>query len=208
MPRPKKPLISRDRAVAAGLAIVDERGLDAFTLERLARQLKVSAPSLYHHFADKDDLLAAMAYALLADVAGPPAPAAGEWARWFEEMCLRTYRHVLERPRAATLLAEHFPRTLIFPAHNLASGLLIDAGVPLAEVATVLRGIEKLTFGLILADAAELVGGQTEAAQVSPDAWPAYAAALAANRRSGEKMFVATISLLLAGVAATIPVDA
>ena len=50
MARPSKPLIRRDAVVEASLRIIDTEGLDAFSLPRLARELNVQAPSLYHHF--------------------------------------------------------------------------------------------------------------------------------------------------------------
>ena len=61
MARPSKPLISRTAAVQASIAIIDSEGLDAFSLPRLARELGVSAPSLYHHFADKSEIYQSIA---------------------------------------------------------------------------------------------------------------------------------------------------
>ena len=52
MARPSKPLISRDACARAALEIIDAEGLDALSLERLATEIGVRAPSLYHHFAD------------------------------------------------------------------------------------------------------------------------------------------------------------
>jgi TetR/AcrR family tetracycline transcriptional repressor len=53
MPRPSSPLISHDTVVEASLRIIDADGLDEFSLPRLARELNVQAPSLYHHFQDR-----------------------------------------------------------------------------------------------------------------------------------------------------------
>ena len=58
MARPRSPLISRETAIRAGLEVIDELGLDAFSLPLLAKRLGVKAPSLYHHFRDKSDVLA------------------------------------------------------------------------------------------------------------------------------------------------------
>ena len=52
MARPTKPLISRDLCAQAALRIIDEDGLEALSLEKLARELGVKAPSLYHHFSN------------------------------------------------------------------------------------------------------------------------------------------------------------
>jgi AcrR family transcriptional regulator len=47
--------------VDAAVAIIDERGAEAFTLREAARRLGVNHRAAYRHFADKDALLAAVA---------------------------------------------------------------------------------------------------------------------------------------------------
>ncbi|MCD0481370.1 TetR/AcrR family transcriptional regulator [Streptacidiphilus sp. ASG 303] len=78
MARPRRPLLSHDRIVAAALRLVDAEGLEALSTRRLAAELGVSGPSLYNHFATKDDLLDAVADAVVGEVDlsmfGPPDP--------------------------------------------------------------------------------------------------------------------------------------
>ncbi|MCH0539504.1 TetR/AcrR family transcriptional regulator [Streptomyces sp. MUM 203J] len=68
MARPRKPLLSRERIVAAAAALVDAEGLDAVSTRRLAAELGVSGPSLYNHFRTKDEILEAVADAVSARV--------------------------------------------------------------------------------------------------------------------------------------------
>ena len=68
MARPRKPLLSRERIVAAALALVDAEGLSAVSTRRLAAGLGVSGPSLYNHFATKDEILDAAADTVVAGV--------------------------------------------------------------------------------------------------------------------------------------------
>ncbi|MDX3075058.1 TetR/AcrR family transcriptional regulator [Streptomyces sp. MI02-7b] len=68
MARPRKPLLSRERIVAAALALVDAEGLAAVSTRRLAAELGVSGPSLYNHFTTKDGILDAVADAVVAEV--------------------------------------------------------------------------------------------------------------------------------------------
>ncbi|MET8542230.1 TetR/AcrR family transcriptional regulator C-terminal domain-containing protein [Kitasatospora sp. NPDC004799] len=89
MARPRTPLLSRERIVAAALRLIDDEGLDALSTRRLATELSVSGPSLYNHFATKDDLLDAVVDSVIGEVdlsmfgaAGPPWPQAlRDWAR-------------------------------------------------------------------------------------------------------------------------------
>ncbi|MCP9946367.1 TetR family transcriptional regulator [Streptomyces somaliensis] len=68
MARPRKPLLSRARIVSAAAALVDAEGLEAVSTRRLAAELGVSGPSLYHHFRTKDEILEAVADAVSARV--------------------------------------------------------------------------------------------------------------------------------------------
>ncbi len=68
MARPRKPLLSRERIVTAALALIDEDGLAALSTRRLAAELGVSGPSLYNHFAVKDEILDAVADTVVAQV--------------------------------------------------------------------------------------------------------------------------------------------
>jgi AcrR family transcriptional regulator len=70
--RSRVPL-SRERIVAAALALVEERGLQGFTFRRLGEALGCEAMSVYHYFPDKRHLLDAMVEHALAGVREPAA---------------------------------------------------------------------------------------------------------------------------------------
>lgn len=52
----------RRAAVEAAIALVEESGHEAFTVERVARRVGVTAPALYRHFDGRDALLKAVIY--------------------------------------------------------------------------------------------------------------------------------------------------
>jgi AcrR family transcriptional regulator len=66
MPRPA--LLSRDRIIEVASAIIDAEGLGALSTRRLAADLGVRGPSLYNHFATKDEILDAVADSVVANV--------------------------------------------------------------------------------------------------------------------------------------------
>ena len=68
MARPRQALLSRQRIVEAASALVDAEGLEALSTRRLASELGVQGPSLYNHFATKDDILDAVADAITGQV--------------------------------------------------------------------------------------------------------------------------------------------
>lgn len=55
----REPL-TRERVLAAAMAIADERGLEALTMRGLARALGVEAMSLYHYAASRDEIVDAI----------------------------------------------------------------------------------------------------------------------------------------------------
>jgi len=61
--------VSADVVVRRALEIIDENGVAALTLARVASDLGVSAPSLYKHVAGLDDLLDRVATVITAELA-------------------------------------------------------------------------------------------------------------------------------------------
>ena len=68
MARPSAPLLSREKIVTEALSLIDAEGLAALSTRRLAGRLGVSGPSLYNHFATMDDLVEAVADAVIGTV--------------------------------------------------------------------------------------------------------------------------------------------
>ncbi len=99
--------LSRARILATALQLVDQDGLDALSMRRLADELKVDPMSLYNHVDSKDALLDGLAEALWNEVQLP----AGEIG-WQE--ALRTL---------ATLLRD------LAHTHPNAYGLLFGRGI-------------------------------------------------------------------------------
>lgn len=58
--------LSRDRIVEAAIGLLDERGEGGLTFRALSERLATGPGALYHHIADKGELLAAACDALLA----------------------------------------------------------------------------------------------------------------------------------------------
>lgn len=70
--------LSRERIVDTALALMDDEGLDAVTMPRLAQRLGVGTMSLYRHVDGKNDLINAVAELVLSGVQ-VPAGANDDW---------------------------------------------------------------------------------------------------------------------------------
>ena len=66
-----RPRLDRDRITEEGLRFVEEEGVGAFSMRKLAGRLGVTPMSLYAHFRDRDDLFDAMSAATLAETVIP-----------------------------------------------------------------------------------------------------------------------------------------
>jgi TetR/AcrR family transcriptional regulator, tetracycline repressor protein len=193
MGRPTTPLISRDRCAQAALAIIDEEGLDALSLEKLAKVLGVRAPSLYHHFQDKAEILASVARLVVLETPVPPEPPVEAWEEWLVEMCVGFRDAILKHPRAAPLLLQFYPRQFMLSSYERASRFLGKVGIPLELHVLIIEGLDKLTLGSALYSASRVTSGQSEFPTVDPDRDPMLARALEANRWTGEEAFAETV---------------
>lgn len=68
MARPRQALLSRERIISAASALIDAEGLEALSTRRLAAELGVQGPSLYHHFTNKEEILDAVANEIALDI--------------------------------------------------------------------------------------------------------------------------------------------
>jgi AcrR family transcriptional regulator len=68
MARPRQALLTRERIITAAAALIDAEGLEAVSTRRLAAELGVQGPSLYHHFGNKEEILDAVANEIAAQV--------------------------------------------------------------------------------------------------------------------------------------------
>src|SRR2546421_12820555 len=130
MVRPRTPLLSRDRIVEVATEILDAEGLDALSTRRLAQELGVRAPSLYNHFATKEEILDAVGDAIIARVDLSMLPGQ-DWAAALTEWA-RAYRRALAaHPHAVPFLASGpARRPAALALADAVYGALVDAGWP------------------------------------------------------------------------------
>lgn len=84
-PRPSrgpKPGLTLDRIARTAIALADAEGLDAVSMQRLAKQLGYTTMSLYRYVPGKDQLVEVM----MDQAAGTPPPFTGEQDDWRAEL--------------------------------------------------------------------------------------------------------------------------
>jgi AcrR family transcriptional regulator len=130
MARPARPVLNRQRIIDTATAIIDAEGLAALSTRRLARELRVQAPSLYNHFATKEEILDAVGDAIIARVdlsmfgRDPWPEALRTWAR--------AYRAAFSAHPNVVPFLFHAPgrRPAALRLADAVYGALVDAGWP------------------------------------------------------------------------------
>jgi AcrR family transcriptional regulator len=177
MPGDKHQRLSRELILRVALESVEEDGLDALSMRRLAQRLDVWPMSIYRYFRDKDELLDALADSAAEGLAVPTARAS-----WRNQMraLLHEARRVLGSDQG---LASRLPRTMLSPGLLKLSeaGLTIlgRAGFDSQEAARAWRAILSYTFGFAATALAGDAERMTRAAIVAlpEDEYPALTAA-------------------------------
>src|SRR3954447_7204088 len=89
--------LSTDAIVETGLRIADEDGIEAVSMRRIALALGVGTMSLYHHVADKEELLELMADAISGELL-VPGGVLGDWREALRAIAHRTRDAFLRHP--------------------------------------------------------------------------------------------------------------
>jgi AcrR family transcriptional regulator len=141
--------LTRDRIVAAAVALADSEGLDALSMRALADELDTAPMSLYRHVANKEDLLDAMIDVVFAEIDVTSGQV--DWKAEMRERAMET-RAALSRHRWANGLMES--RTNFGPAnsryHNDFMGCLREAGFPFRQAVHAYNAVQSYTYGFCL----------------------------------------------------------
>jgi AcrR family transcriptional regulator len=146
MGRPNKALISRTATLKVALRIIDEEGLDELSIRRLGRELNVQGISLYHHFKNKDEILAGVCALALSDVR-TPNDSDTDWRDWLFQNAV-AYRKTLQaHPNLIPILMRRHPLRIGLAEHNATAGLLAVQGVPPGAIMPLVEALEELALG-------------------------------------------------------------
>ena len=145
---PRRAALTRPRIVALALGIIDEDGLEALNMRRLAAEAGVKPMSLYHHFPNKQAILDAVGETIAAAALGasPPDP---RWRSRVRQLFMGLHALTEAHPRALPLISAAVVRT---PSGRSwmeeLMGTLLGAGFTEDRAATVYHVLGAYTLGL------------------------------------------------------------
>lgn len=117
--------------VTAAAALLDRYGIADLSMRRLARELDITPGALYWHFANKQQLLGAVADRLLGAVCAAPEPA--DWRQRVETLCVRLRDALRSHTDGAELVSASLAAgqsQLIGDVVARLGAAAVDAGVP------------------------------------------------------------------------------
>jgi AcrR family transcriptional regulator len=100
--RKARERLSRERVLRAALRLVDQRGLEALSMRKLAQDLGVEAMSLYNHVANKDAILDGLLERVLAEVQLPQP--GGDWEAELRRAAISLHDALVRHPWACGLV--------------------------------------------------------------------------------------------------------
>src|SRR5437899_7642441 len=104
--REQRPALTRPHVVAAAVSFADRNGIESLSMRKLGEAVGVEAMSLYHHVANKDDLLDGMIDVVFSEIDLPSGEA--DWKTAMRHRAI-SVRRVLSRHRWAIGLMESRP---------------------------------------------------------------------------------------------------
>jgi AcrR family transcriptional regulator len=164
---PRTPL-TRQRVLRAAVALADRGGVGALSMRKLAQELGVEAMSLYHHVANKDDILDGIVDVVFGEIDLPT----GE-AGWEAAMRRRSVsaREALRRHPWATGLMEsrRTPGPANIRHHDAVLGVLRNAGFPVELAAHAYSLLDSYIYGFALQEASLPFHTPEETAEVAQE---------------------------------------
>jgi AcrR family transcriptional regulator len=146
--RRRTPL-TRERVLQTAVRRADEGGLESLSMRKLGQELGVEAMALYHHFANKDDLVDGMVDIVFGEIELPPSTR--DWRTAMRQRAIAV-RDALLRHRWAVGLMEsrRRPGPANLRHHDAVIGSLRAGGFDIGMAAHAYSVLDSYIYGFAL----------------------------------------------------------
>lgn len=146
---PQRAPLSRQRALSTAVALADAEGIDSLTMRKLAHELDVEAMSLYHHVANKHDILDGMVDVVFGEIELPSDRT--DWKSAMRQRAASVRAALTRHPWAISIMES---RTSPGPAtlrhHDAVIGCCRKAGFSVEMAAHAFSLIDSYIYGFVL----------------------------------------------------------
>jgi len=172
---PRRGALSREAVIAGAVELADEIGVEPLTLRKLAGHLGVQPMSIYHHVANKEEILDGMVDAVFAEIDMPPPT-----TPWRQAMRVRatSARDALRRhPWAAGMLdSRRSPGPANLGHHDAVLACLRHNGFSVAMTAHAYAVLDAFIYGFALQEGSLPGGGGDELVDVTGEMMAGFGA--------------------------------
>ena len=146
--QPRIPL-SRHRALSAAVALADAEGIGSLTMRKLAQELGVEAMSLYHHVANKNDILDGMVDMVFGEIDLPSDNTA--WKTAMRQRATSLRAALARHPWAISIMdSRTSPGPATLRHHDAVIGCCRTAGFSIEMAAHAYSLIDSYIYGFVL----------------------------------------------------------
>ena len=163
--RDRAPL-SRDRVLLGAMAVADAGGIGSLTIRSLATELGVKPMSVYHHVANKDEILDGIVDLVFREIELPSPN--GDWRAEMRRRAMSARAVLRVHPWAIPLLQSRTnPGPATLRHHDTIIGALRAAGFSMAMTAHAYALMDSYVFGFALSEAALPINGPETVTEVA-----------------------------------------
>jgi AcrR family transcriptional regulator len=146
--------LTRKLIISAAMELIEQDGVEAVSLRRLANELGCGVVALYNHVPSKSALLDGVADAVMSGLAATSVPGA-DWQEQVRAQA-RAFRQIAKaHPRCAIVVVSRPPSSaaIVRPVEE-ALATVRDAGFGRAEAVRIVRAFVDYIIGSLLSEAA------------------------------------------------------
>lgn len=160
--RDDRPRLSREEILETSLRLLDEVGLVALSVRKLASVLDVTTPTLYGYFSSRQDLIDAMAGAVMTAIPEHPPTGTPEeltWDQWLAWLATGTRQSMLAHRDGALLVSMSRPTARRWADTEAAMSRMAQAGFPPQLAFIALATIMDFVIGGVLEEQQQAENG-------------------------------------------------
>jgi AcrR family transcriptional regulator len=144
--------LNKQRVLRAAVALADRGGVRSLSMRKLAQELGVEAMSLYHHVANKDDILDGIVDVVFSEIDLPSGEA--DWKAAMRQRAISAREALLRHPWATGLMeSRSTPGPATLRHHDAVLGILRTAGFPVELAAHAFSVLDSYIYGFALQEA-------------------------------------------------------
>ena len=187
MARPRVPLLSRRKALEAALAIIDNDGIAALSIRRLADRLNVNGASLYHHFQNKEEIIIGAAQIALEGIR-PPLDGDEPWRIWVLRNARQLRQTLRDHPDFLEVVLRVYPRGIDGELADATVTLLQKGNVPTGAIIPMLEALTLYAVSNALHEH-QRCGDDLKSSTPDPSPFPHLLSALELRAISADEVF-------------------